>query len=239
MKVMKKFADKQRDIANYPGVTLAFLGDSVTQGCFEPLRKAKDRIEPVFDQEQAYHHRLARMLSVLYPKVPVNIINAGISGDGAPGGLRRVEKDVLRHDPDLAVVCFGLGDSFGGFEGIDRYVQGLNGIFDKLQDAGIETIFMTPCMTITRVPYDMTDPLIRKTYQRICDNQNGGVLTAYVNAAKQLCEKRGIRVCDCYAKWQTLERYGVDISDHIDGNHPKRYMHELFAVSLLETMLTD
>ena len=213
MKVMKKFADKQRDIANYPGVTLAFLGDSVTQGCFEPLRKAENRIEPVFDQEQAYHHRLARMLSVLYPKVPVNIINAGISGDGAPGGLRRVEKDVLRHDPDLAVVCFGLGDSFGGFEGIDRYVQGLNGIFDKLQDAGIETIFMTPCMTITRVPY--------------------------VNAAKQLCEKRGIRVCDCYAKWQTLERYGVDISDHIDGNHPKRYMHELFAVSLLETMLTD
>ena len=234
---MKKFAQKERDIAGFSGVTLAFLGDSVTQGCFEPLRKAEDRIEPVFDQEQAYHHRLAKMLSVLYPKVPVNIINAGISGDGAPGGLCRIDRDVLRFDPDMVVVCFGLGDSFGGFEGIERYVQALDGILARLQEAGIETIFMTPNMTITRVPYDMKDPLIRNTYERICDNQNGGVLTAYVNAAKELCEKRGVRVCDCYAKWQTLERYGVDISEHIDGNHPKRHMHELFAILLLETMM--
>lgn len=239
MKIMKKFADKQRDIANYPGVTLAFLGDSVTQGCFEPLRRAEDRIEPVFDQEQAYHHRLAKMLAVLYPKVPINIINAGISGDGAPGGLSRLERDVLRYNPDLVVVCFGLGDSFNGFAGIDRYVQALDAIFYQLQEAGLETIFMTPNMTIIRVPYDMTDPLIRNTYQRISDNQNNGVLTAYVNAAKQLCAKRGIPVCDCYAKWLTLEHYGVDISDHINGNHPKRYMHELFAISLLETMMTE
>ena len=237
MEIMKRFAEKQRDIAGFSGVTLAFLGDSVTQGCFEPLRRAEDRIEPVFDQEQAYHHRLAKMLAVLYPKVPINIINSGISGDGAPGGLKRLERDVLRYSPDLAVVCFGLGDSFGGLEGVDRYVQALDGIFEGLQKAQIETIFMTPSMTITRVPYTMTDPLIRNTYERIAANQNGGVLTAYVEAAKALCTKRGIRVCDCYQKWQTMERYGVDISDHIDGNHPKRHMHELFAISLLETMM--
>ena len=237
MNIMKKFAQKQTDIAACSGVTLAFLGDSVTQGCFEPLRKAENQIEPVFEQDKAYHHRLAKMLSVLYPKVPVNIINAGISGDGAPGGLRRMEKDVLRHDPDLVVVCFGLGDSFNGFDGIDRYVQALDGIFSRLHDAGIETIFMTPNMTITRVPYRMTDSLIRNTYQRICDNQNGGVLTAYVEAAKKLCAQRGVRVCDCYQKWQTLERYGVDICEHLDGNHPKRHMHELFAILLLETMM--
>lgn len=177
------------------------------------------------------------MLAVLYPKVPVNIINAGISGDGASGGLKRIERDVLRYRPDLAVVCFGLGDSFGGFDGVERYVQALDGILTRLQAANIETIFMTPSMTITRVPYTMTDPLIRRTYERIAANQNGGVLTAYVEAAKALCAKRGIRVCDCYQKWQTLARWGVDVSDHIDGNHPKRYMHELFAVSLLETMM--
>ena len=48
MKIIEKFAQKQRDIAAFPGVTLAFFGDSVTQGCFEPLRKAEDRIEPAF-----------------------------------------------------------------------------------------------------------------------------------------------------------------------------------------------
>ena len=239
MEIMKRFAEKQRDIAGFSGVTLAFLGDSVTQGCFEPTRKAADRIEPIFEQDKAYPRHLADLLAVLYPRVPVNVINAGISGDGAPGGLRRIERDVLRFNPDLVVVCFGLGDSFSRFEGIDRYVDALNGIFERLQNAGIETIFMTPNMTITRVPYTMTDPLIRNTYERICKNQNDGVLTAYVDAAKKLCASRGIPVCDCYAKWQTMERNGVDVTDHLDGNHPKRYMHELFAMSLLETMMTE
>ena len=239
MKIMKKFAQKQSDIANFPGVTLAFLGDSVTQGCFEPLRKGEKQIQPVFDQEKAYHHILAKMLATLYPLVPVNIINAGISGDGAPGGLKRLERDVLRHEPDLVVVCFGLGDSFNGFGGIDQYVQALDGIFTRLQEANIETVFMTPNMTITRVPYNMTDSLIRNTYERISGNQNTGVLTAYVEAARALCAQKGIRVCDCYQKWQIMEQCGVDVSEHLDGNHPKRYMHELFAISLLETMMTD
>ena len=236
---MKKFAQKQKDNSNYSGVVLAFLGDSVTQGCFEPFRKTENQTDTAFDQNKAYHHLLGNMLSVLYPKVPVNIINAGIGGDSAPGGLRRIERDVLRYDPDLAVVCFGLGDSFRGFDGIDRYVQALDGIFTKLQAAGIETIFMTPNMTITRVPYDTADPLILDVYQRICANQNGGVLTAYVEAARKLCAQRGIRICDCYQKWQTLEQYGVDVTDHLDGNHPKRHMHELFAISLLQTMMEE
>ena len=238
MEIMKKIMQKQADNFGHSGVTLAFLGDSVTQGCFEPIRKAEDRIEPVFAQDRAYPRLVANMLATLYPRVPINVINAGISGDGAPGGLRRLERDVIRFDPDMVVVCFGLGDSFSGLEGIDKYVQALDGIFERLQAANMETIFMTPSMTITRVPYAMTDPLIRNTYQRICTNQNGGVLTAYVEAAKKLCTERGIPVCDCYAKWLTMERCGVDVTDLIDGNHPKPMMHELFAISLLETMMT-
>ena len=37
------------------------------------------------------------MFALLYPGVPVQFINAGISGDNAPSGLQRLERDVLAY----------------------------------------------------------------------------------------------------------------------------------------------
>ena len=241
MKVMKKFADKQRDIANYPGVTLAFLGDSVTQGCFEPLRKAEDRIEPVFDQEQAYHHRLARMLSVLYPKVPVNIINAGISGDDTAGGLERLERDVLVHKPDLTVVCFGLNDSCKEFEGVERYKQRLQAIFTKLQESGSEVIFMTANMMNTSVSCHLQGDFFRDFAVKFMERQNAGVLTAYFEGGKEVAKACGVKICDVYSKWMKLYENGVDVTELLANklNHPVREMNWVFAYELVNTMMND
>ena len=105
---MSKFIEKivAKQNANYdnPGVTVAFLGDSVTQGCFEVYKKTADSIETVFDKKSAYHTYFAEIFSVLCPTVPVSIINAGISGGSAPHALDRLERDVLKHNPDLVVV---------------------------------------------------------------------------------------------------------------------------------------
>ena len=97
MKIMNRIHEKANDNANKPGVTIAFLGDSVTQGCFELYKKSDGSIETVFDKTNAYHTYLNRILSLLYPSVPVNIINAGISGDNATHGFERLERDVLRY----------------------------------------------------------------------------------------------------------------------------------------------
>ena len=241
MNVIKKFAQKQRDIANFPSVTLAFLGDSVTQGCFETHRRAADELRTRYDQENGYHHQLARMLATLYPLVPVNIINAGICGDGAPHGLERLERDVLRHTPDLTVVCYGLNDSMKGMDGVDEYTAALDGIFQKLQAAGSEVIFMTPNMMCTYVDYRITDDLLRNAAEKCTQIQNGGVLEAYLDAAKAVCSRYGVRVCDCYAKWKCLYQNGVDVTQMLSGNinHPSEQMHRLFAVSLLETMMSE
>lgn len=42
MKIMNRIHEKANDNANKPGVTIAFLGDSVTQGCFELYKKATE-----------------------------------------------------------------------------------------------------------------------------------------------------------------------------------------------------
>ena len=76
MKITKLLTQKSRDNMNYPGVTIAFLGDSVTQGCFELYKKSSTEYETIFDKNSAFHAYIAKIFAVLYPTVPVNIINA-------------------------------------------------------------------------------------------------------------------------------------------------------------------
>jgi len=237
MNIMKKISQK----AAYNGaeaVTIAFLGDSVTQGCFELRRKQAGGIETIFDLENAYHQYLKRMFALLYPSVPVNIINAGISGGNAYGGARRLERDVIRHQPDLTVVSFGLNDSAAGMEGIGQYVGNLEEIFRGLKEAGSEVIFMTPNMMNTYVCVDLTEEEMQNIAADKMITQNEGILDAYVKAAISAAEKFDVRVCDCYAKWKRLKENGVNTTRLLANriNHPIREMHWLFAVSLLETM---
>jgi len=240
MKIIEKLSQKSSDLYHAPCVTLAFLGDSVTQGCFEIYTKSDGNIETVFDQKNAYHAQLAQLLSILYPASPVSVINAGISGDNAPHGLERLHRDVISHSPDLAVVCFGLNDCGGGMEGLERYVQAMRGILENLQQAGIETILLTPNMMCTRVSCHLKEQNHIDCAASCMRRQNEGILDAYVDAARNLAREKKIPVCDCYAKWKTLAASGVDTTELLSNkiNHPTREMNQLFAVSLLETMFS-
>lgn len=239
MKIIEKMSAKSRNLYGCEGVTLAFLGDSVTQGCFE-IYKIGNGIETVFDKKSSYEMGVFNILATLYPNVPVNIINAGISGDNAPHGLERVEKDVLRHSPDLTVVCFGLNDCSGGLEGVGRYADALRGIFTKVQASGSELILMTPNMMNTKVSPHMTDPVFVELAEVIARRQNEGVLDAYVEAAKKVACEMNVPVCDCYAIWKRLYECGVDTTELLANkvNHPTREMNKLFAYELVRTMFS-
>jgi len=240
MEIMKKFAAKANDLKGSPAVTLAFFGDSVTQGCFECYIKADGNIETVFDQENGYHAHLKRIIADIYTNVPINIINAGISGGKAIQAVERLERDVLRYSPDLCVVCFGLNDSTKGDEMLPTYLESLDTIFKKLKDAGIEVIFMTPNMMCTDVSPFLKDKLLIETAVKCSGVQNGGMLEKFLEGAKTVAEQNGVRVCDCYAKWKALYENGADITELLANkiNHPTRSMNKLFATSLFETMLS-
>ena len=64
MKIVELMKIKQEDNMNNRGVTIAFLGDSVTQGCFEFCKKNKD-VYTVFDKNSAYHNYIAKIFSIL------------------------------------------------------------------------------------------------------------------------------------------------------------------------------
>lgn len=240
MKIAEKIAAKAQNNFEQQGVTVAFLGDSVTQGCFELYRIDAERFETVFDKNSTYHSYLAKILSVLYPTVPVNMINAGVSGGNAEHGLNRLERDVLRHQPDLTVVCFGLNDCGHYDDGLQTYCDSLEQIFTKLEEAGSEIIFMTPNMMATYVSFRLEDEKFRLIAEKTAERQNEGVLEMYLNEAKKICERHGIKVCDCYEKWKMLFKNGVDVTELLANqiNHPSREMNWLFAMSLVETIMS-
>ena len=239
MKILNKLSQRNSDVTSCSPVTIAFLGDSVTHGVFELQQGYDCEMDIICDYEAVYHTQLKKMFQYVFPNAPINIINAGISGNSAQMGYDRVERDILPYSPDLVVVCFGLNDACEGMEKINNYVDALKGIFEKLKDKGTETIFMTPNMLNT-YPSPLTTPDSVVDFAKYTvEIQNDGVMDAYMDAARKLCTQEGISVCDCYNKWKKLQEAGVNttklLSNHI--NHPSREMHMLFAVSLFELIM--
>ena len=94
MKIIELLDKKSKNIYENKPITIAFLGDSVTQGCYECYLTSPISLETVFDVKNAYSTRIREMLNILYPNVQINIINSGVSGDSAPSGVERFDRDM-------------------------------------------------------------------------------------------------------------------------------------------------
>lgn len=240
MKFTEKLQLKTADNIGTRTPVIAFLGDSVTQGCFECYMR-DGNLDTVFEGGQAYSEKVKNILSMLYPKAPVSVVNFGVSGSCAPEGVSRLERDVLSCSPDLLVVCFGLNDSNEELAGVAKYKNALKEIFAKANAAGVETIFMTPNMFNTYTSHILKDELMIELADAFAKRQTNGVFDTYMDAAREACEEEQIRICDCYAIWKQMYEKGADTTALLSNglNHPTREMHELFAWQLIYTILND
>ena len=238
MKIIEKMKQKMLDNYNCEGATIAFLGDSVTQGCFDVYKNGEISLETYYDQHNSYERRVFDILSTLYPSVPINIINAGISGDTAPRGLARVERDVIGHKPDLCIVCYALNDCGFDADRPDRYTNAMRGIFEKLKAADIEIIYLTPNMMNTEISHHLTDPYVVEVAENHKAVQLAGKLDLLIDRGRELCREMDIPVCDCYAMWKTLAAAGVNTTELLSNkiNHPTKEMNMMFAYELVRCM---
>jgi lysophospholipase L1-like esterase len=88
-----------RQLKSGAETTIIALGDSLTNGWM--VRKG-------------YLDFMEEMLWEAFPGSRLHIINRGIPGDTAEGGLYRLKKDVLDFNPDCVFVQFALNDAFCG-----------------------------------------------------------------------------------------------------------------------------
>jgi len=238
MKIIEKIRAKNENNFGAPPATLVFLGDSVTHGCFECYTNENGKVDTFFDAKSSYSSRLYEMLHVLYPSAQINIINSGISGDSARGGLARFERDVSPFSPDLVVVSYGLNDVCGGLGKRDEYKSNLAAIFDKVASLGAECIFLTENSMCKKVSCHLDDENLRKFAQRLAPLQNDGTLKVYFDAAKDIAASHGAKVCDVYSAWEKMAAAGVDTTELLANklNHPIEKLHYYTAVKLIETM---
>lgn len=227
MRIRKKIHLDKEGLKKHGPITIVAFGDSVTYGAV-----ASGEV----NYETVYWNRLRKKILDVKDYVPVNVINAGIGGETAHSSVARIDTQVLNHNPDLIIVCFGLNDVNGTLE---EYLSALEEIFQKSSDSGAEVIFMTPNMLNTYVSGDT----VKEFYQYAgvtAEIQNSGKMDLYTESACNLAKKMNITVCDCYGKWQELSKT-QDTTQLLANriNHPLKGMHELFANELFRCLFGD
>ncbi len=213
-----------------PPVLIVALGDSVTQGI-----TGVDQIA----HEAVYHARFKRSLERRFPLTTFSVINAGVDGHTAGDGVQRLDRDVIRHQPDLVLVAFALNDAaIHGADGTDGFEHNLTRIVDDVRDrTKADVALVTPNMMLTRD--NDAIPACYQQYTRLMlDTQVEGVLAAYAERVRRVAEARGAVLVDVYARWERLARKGVDTTAMLANglNHPTDEAHAIAAEALDEAL---
>jgi len=142
-------------------LTLAAAGAASAQPQAEPFRKG-DTVCIVGDSIThggRYHAFLSLFYATRFPDRPLTIINSGISGDSASGACRRLEWDILVHQPTAATVMLGMNDVGRTLYGKDktdakskqsqeatvqRYAANMTRLVEALQKANVRVTLITP-----------------------------------------------------------------------------------------------
>ena len=227
MKIAEKLKMNSDGMIKHGAITIVAFGDSVTHGILGYNEVG---------YETAYWNRLRKKILDIRNYVPVNVIDSGIEGITAKNSLDRMDRDVFAHNPDLVIIMFGLNDV--NFP-LEEYTESLATMFERCNEKGIYTIFMTPNMLNTYVAEDTFEGY--KTYaEKTAQMQNEGRLDMYIEAAVKTAKENNIPVCDCYSKWKEMSKKQdttMLLANRV--NHPIREMHELFADNLFRIIFAD
>ena len=163
---------------------------------------------------RAYTAMVGVALGGHFPNTPVTAINAGISGNTTAAGLKRIQKDVLAHKPDLVTVMFGLNDMVR--VPIPEFKVNLGEIIKRCRGVGAEVLLCTP------------NSVISTSSRRI------GTLVDYCDAIREVGRQHQVAVCDVYSTYETLRSrdpvaWRLILSDEI---HPNMDGHRLIAETI-------
>lgn len=203
------------------------FGDSVTQG----LTVGGEHLH-----DEVYHARFRRLLERRYPQSTFSVINAGVAGQTACGAVSLVERDVLRHQPDLTLIALGLNDAWNGEEGLADFAGCLSTIIERVQrETTSDLVLLTPNMMNTSA-----DGVANRDDRRACEAsavlQNRGVVGLYAQVVRDLAIRFDVVCADVYAAWSAHAETGTDtnawLANHM--NHPTAEAHAIPASLLMK-----
>jgi acyl-CoA thioesterase I len=227
----QRIAEKARDVSASPVLMVAF-GDSVTQG----FTKA-NTIEP----KHVYHQRLKEQLELRYPLSTFSVINAGVAGFTAEGSLERLGPDVLRYQPDVTLIAFGLNEAVVlGKQGLERFQTALQIMIDRLRtETESDIILLTPNFMATADNANI-HPAEHHYLADLLPIQTEGVLAMYADVIGNVAKLNDILLADVYQVWTDLAVQGTDTNTLLANglNHPIAEAHKIPADLLFQRIVT-
>ena len=229
----RRIIEKTNDAAAAPVLIVAF-GDSVTQGMTTLGQQTHDRV---------YHAQFKRSLEIYYPNCTFSVINAGASGQTATDALQRLERDVIRHQPDLTLITFGLNDAWQGLPGLVVFKTALTTLVRRTQtETQSDVMVLTP--SFMNKATDATHAArVAPEHQGLIAGmaaiQNSGTLAAYAQAIREVAEACDAVCADVYADWEGYAAGGVNTDVWLANglNHPTEEAHQIAADVLMERVL--
>jgi len=225
-----RIAEKAANPHAAPVLIVAF-GDSVTQGM-----TALGVQEP----DAVYHARLKRALEAAHPLATFSVINAGQSGQTAVGALASLERDVLRHQPDLVTISFGLNDAWGGEAGLPAFRAAVETMISRIRtETTADVLVLTPTF-MNRADNPRVAPEHRTLVATMSAVMNNGTLAHYAQAVRDAAAAQRVACIDVYAAWQQIADSGVDTDEMLANglNHPTGEAHAI-AANLLAAHIAE
>ena len=184
-------------------LTIVGFGDSLTQGWMV---------------SKGYLDFLKEMLSRKYPKSNVTIVNRGIPGDTAQGGLYRIGYDVIDFNPDLVLLQFALNDAVLGYSA-DQFRLSIEEIIERIQnDTSAEIILLTSSTT----PNPVMNEIAEKFYEILIS----------------IAEARGIAIAKVHDYWKKKIAEGKQFKKLLQADqvHPTTEGYRLMSESVMELL---
>ena len=187
-------------------VKIVCLGDSVTGIYYHTGGR------------RAYPEMLEIALRQVAPEAEISVINAGISGNSTIDALKRLQKDVLDHRPDVVTVMFGLNDMARVPK--NDFQANLEQIIAQCRGVNAAVILCTPNGVIN-------------TSGRPIDK-----LLEYNNVLKEVGRQQRVPVSDVYAAYELIRQadpvaWRLLLSDEI---HPNMDGHQQNAIEICKTI---
>ena len=167
---------------------------------------------------RTYTDMLGLALRKAIPSANISMHNAGISGNTAMAGLKRIDRDVLDKKPDLVTVMFGLNDMTR--QSLDQFRANLEKIVVSCQAIGAQVLLCTP-NAVTDTPNRPTAKLIQ-----------------YCAVIRDIAKATNVPLCDSYAAFDELRtadqpQWRLTMSDPI---HPNMGGHRFIAEQIAKSI---
>ncbi len=182
----------------------------------------------VTDARESYIEKFREKLIDKYEFTSLSIINAGIAGDVLTMMDKRLERDVISHDPDLVLINGALNwnDSLGTTKDYKAVLRGMIRRIKNKTDADI--ILLTPNGDLPNTTFSAPGQGVAQptTEER-------------AEAIRQLAVEEKVCLADVYAVWESAREQGIPWAELLANgiNHPSVEGHEVYARVLMKLFL--